>query len=137
MEIRYGRLDATDEVYRSGKLANADDIRRLPGYDSMLTTTAQICRRSGVALSIARAAVADARDSRRDASSIDTPGGARSGRHGPMMQGQNGVCHRAPTFHRAQFRRYGAGYGALSSAARTVDCSGVYYQLYAGAFELE
>ena len=38
--IRYGKLDATDEeVYAAAKLANADDfIRLLPnGYDTVIT----------------------------------------------------------------------------------------------------
>ena len=42
--IRYGKLDATDdECIKAAKLANADGfIRRLPdGYDTMLTETGQ------------------------------------------------------------------------------------------------
>lgn len=46
--IRYGRLDATDEeCIAAAKLANADDfITRLPdGYDTVLTGMEQVCRR--------------------------------------------------------------------------------------------
>ena len=62
--IRYGRLDATDEeVIEASKLANAHDfIIRLPeGYDTMLTSDgANLSQGQRQLLSIARAAVADA-----------------------------------------------------------------------------
>ena len=61
--IRYGRLDATDEEgIAAAKLANADGfIRRLPdGYDTMLTGDgANLSQGQRQLLSIARAAVAD------------------------------------------------------------------------------
>ncbi|MBQ6582650.1 MAG: ABC transporter ATP-binding protein, partial [Mogibacterium sp.] len=61
--IRYGRLDATDEeCIAAAKLANADDfITRLPeGYNTMLTGNgAQLSQGQRQLLSIARAAVAD------------------------------------------------------------------------------
>ncbi len=61
--IRYGRLDATDEECRAAaKLANADGfIRRLPnGYDTMLTGDgANLSQGQRQLLAIARAAVAD------------------------------------------------------------------------------
>ncbi len=61
--IRYGRLDATDEeVENAAKLANADGfIKRLPeGYDTMLTGDgASLSQGQRQLLSIARAAVAD------------------------------------------------------------------------------
>ena len=61
--IRYGRLDATDEeVIAAAKLANADGfIRRLPdGYDTMLTGDgANLSQGQRQLLAIARAAVAD------------------------------------------------------------------------------
>ena len=61
--IRYGRLDATDEeCIAAAKLANADGfIRRLPdGYDTMLTGDgANLSQGQRQLLSIARAAVAD------------------------------------------------------------------------------
>ncbi len=61
--IRYGKLDATDEeVENAAKLANADGfIRRLPnGYDTMLTGDgANLSQGQRQLLSIARAAIAD------------------------------------------------------------------------------
>ena len=61
--IRYGRLDATDEeVEAAAKLANADGfIRRLPqGYDSVLTGDgANLSQGQRQLLAIARAAIAD------------------------------------------------------------------------------
>ena len=61
--IRYGRLDATDqECIAAARLANADGfIRRLPdGYDTVLTGDgANLSQGQRQLLSIARAAVAD------------------------------------------------------------------------------
>lgn len=61
--IRYGKLDATDEeVIAAAKLANADRfIRRLPkGYDTVLTGDgANLSQGQRQLLAIARAAVAD------------------------------------------------------------------------------
>ena len=59
--IRYGKLDATDEeVYEAAKLANADDfIRNLPdGYDTVIDgNAASISQGQRQLLSIARAAL--------------------------------------------------------------------------------
>ena len=61
--IRYGKLDATDEeCVKAAKLANADGfIRRLPdGYNTMLTGDgANLSQGQRQLLAIARAAVAD------------------------------------------------------------------------------
>ncbi|MCR5108193.1 MAG: ABC transporter ATP-binding protein/permease [Lachnospiraceae bacterium] len=61
--IRYGRLDATDEdVIKAAKLANADGfITRLPqGYDTMLKSDGgSLSQGQRQLLSIARAAIAD------------------------------------------------------------------------------
>ena len=61
--IRYGRLDATDDECRTAaKLAGADDfITRLPdGYNTMLTNNgANLSQGQRQLLAIARAAVAD------------------------------------------------------------------------------
>lgn len=61
--IRYGKLDATDEeVKAAAKLANADGfIKRLPeGYDTMLTGDgANLSQGQRQLLAIARAAIAD------------------------------------------------------------------------------
>lgn len=63
--IRYGKLDATDEeVIAAAKLANADSfIRRLPdGYNTMLTGNGgNLSQGQRQLLSIARAAVANPR----------------------------------------------------------------------------
>jgi len=62
--IRYGKLDATDEeIVAAAKLANADEfIRMLPeGYDTVLTQDgANLSQGQRQLLNIARAAVADA-----------------------------------------------------------------------------
>ena len=76
--IRYGRLDATDEeVEAAAKLANADGfIRRLPqGYDTVLTGDgANLSQGQRQLLAIARAAIADppALILDEETSSIDT-----------------------------------------------------------------
>ena len=61
--IRYGKLDATDEeCIAAAKLANADDfIRRLPqGYQTVLTGNgSSLSQGQRQLISIARAAVAD------------------------------------------------------------------------------
>ena len=61
--IRYGKLDATDEeVYAAARLANADGfIRRLPeGYNTLLTGDgANLSQGQRQLLAIARAAIAD------------------------------------------------------------------------------
>jgi ATP-binding cassette subfamily B protein len=61
--IRYGKLDATDEeVYAAAKLANADAfIRHLPqGYDTILEGDgANLSQGQRQLLAIARAAIAD------------------------------------------------------------------------------
>ena len=61
--IRYGKLDATDEeVYAAARLANADGfIKRLPeGYHTLLTGDgANLSQGQRQLLAIARAAIAD------------------------------------------------------------------------------
>ena len=61
--IRFGKLDATDEeIRRAARIANADSfIRRLPqGYDTMVTADgANLSQGQRQLLAIARAAVAD------------------------------------------------------------------------------
>ena len=88
--IRYGKLDATDEeVIAAAKLANADGfIRRLPdGYNTMLTNNgANLSQGQRQLLAIARAAVADPPVLILDeaTSSIDT----RSEEHTSELQSQ-------------------------------------------------
>ena len=61
--IRYGKLDATDEeVYAAAKLANADQfIKHLPdGYNTVLTANgSQLSQGQRQLLSIARAAISN------------------------------------------------------------------------------
>ena len=108
--IRYGKLDATDEeCIAAAKLANAHDfITRLPdGYNTMLTANgANLSQGQRQLLSIARAAVADPPVMILDeaTSSIDT----RTEAHiqqafDTMMQGRTSfvVAHRLSTIREA------------------------------------
>ena len=101
--IRYGKLDATDdEVRAAAKLANADGfISRLPdGYNTMLTQDgANLSQGQRQLIAIARAAVANPPVLILDeaTSSIDTRTEAIGrARHGPADGGPHGVRHRAP-----------------------------------------
>ena len=112
--IRYGRLDATDEeCVVAAKLANADGfIRRLPdGYNTMLTGDgANLSQGQRQLLAIARAAVADPPVLILDeaTSSIDTRTEAlvQSGmdRHGRPDVRPHHLRHRPPAVHRPQRR---------------------------------
>ena len=108
--IRYGRLDATDEKCRAAaRLAGADDfITRLPqGYDTLLTNNgANLSQGQRQLIAIARAAVADPPVMILDeaTSSIDT----RTEAHiqqafDTMMQGRTSfvVAHRLSTIREA------------------------------------
>ena len=108
--IRYGRLDATDEECRAAaRLAGADDfITRLPqGYDTLLTNNgANLSQGQRQLIAIARAAVADPPVMILDeaTSSIDT----RTEAHiqqafDTMMQGRTSfvVAHRLSTIREA------------------------------------
>ena len=95
--IRYGKLDATDEeCIKAAKLANADGfIRRLPdGYNTMLTGDgANLSQGQRQLLAIARAAIADPPALILDeaTSSID--------RYGRTDEGTYHICHCPPSFH--------------------------------------
>ena len=97
--IRYGKLDATDEeCIEAAKLANADDfIKRLPdGYDTVLTQNgAGLSQGQRQLISIARAAVADPPVMILDeaTSSIDTRTEAlvQEGMDN-LMKGRDSVC---------------------------------------------
>ena len=130
--IRYGKLDATDEeCIAAAKLANADGfITRLPdGYNTMLTGDGgNLSQGQRQLLAIARAAVADPPVLILDeaTSSIDTRTEAlvQAGMDSPD-EGPHHVCHRAPPFHRAQQRlHHGARTGPHHRArhARRADC---------------
>ncbi len=146
--IRYGRLDATDEeVYAAAKLANAHDfITRLPqGYDTMLEADgANLSQGQRQLLSIARAAVADAPVMIMDeaTSSIDTRTELLVQRGtDQLMQGRTVfiIAHRLSTVQNADTIMV-LDHGRVierGSHAELLAQKGTYYQLYTGAFELE
>lgn len=146
--IRYGKLDATDEeVYAAAKLANADDfIRLLPnGYDTVITGNGgSLSQGQRQLIAIARAAVADPPVMILDeaTSSIDTRTEAivQRGMDG-LMNGRTVfvIAHRLSTVRNSdvimvleQGRIIERG-----SHDKLIAEKGKYYQLYTGAFELE
>ena len=146
--IRYGRLDATDEeCVAAAKLANADSfIRRLPdGYDTMLTGNgASLSQGQAQLLSIARAAVADPPAMILDeaTSSIDTRTEAlvQEGMDN-LMEGRTVfvIAHRLSTVRNADAIMV-LDHGRIIERGthdQLLEQRGVYYQLYTGAFELE
>ena len=146
--IRYGRLDATDEeVYAAAKLANAHDfITRLPqGYDTMLEADgANLSQGQRQLLSIARAAVADAPVMIMDeaTSSIDTRTELLVQRGtDQLMHGRTVfiIAHRLSTVQNADTIMV-LDHGRVierGSHKELIAQRGTYYQLYTGAFELE
>ena len=146
--IRYGRLDATDEeCIEAAKLANADDfICRLPdGYQTMLQNNgANLSQGQRQLLSIARAAVADAPAMILDeaTSSIDTRTEALvNDGMDKLMKGRTVfvIAHRLSTVRNADAIMV-LDKGRIierGTHEQLIDQKGVYYQLYTGAFELE
>ena len=146
--IRYGKLDATDEeVYAAARLANADDfIRLLPnGYDTVITGNGgSLSQGQRQLIAIARAAVADPPVMILDeaTSSIDTRTEAIVQRGmDALMKGRTVfvIAHRLSTVRNSdvimvleQGRIIERG-----SHDKLIDEKGKYYQLYTGAFELE
>lgn len=146
--IRYGKLDATDEeCIAAAKLANADDfITRLPdGYNTMLTANgANLSQGQRQLISIARAAVADPPVMILDeaTSSIDTRTEAL------VQRGMDALMHGRTVFviaHRLSTVRNSDVIMVLEhghiiergSHEKLIAEKGKYYQLYTGAFELE
>ena len=146
--IRYGRLDATDEeVVEAAKLANADSfIRRLPkGYDTMVTADGgNLSQGQRQLLAIARAAVADPPVMILDeaTSSIDTRTEAIVQRGmDALMTGRTVfvIAHRLSTVKNADAIMV-LDHGRIVERGDHEDLirqGGLYYQLYTGAFELE
>ena len=146
--IRYGRLDATDEeCIAAAKLANAHDfITRLPsGYETMLTGDgANLSQGQKQLLSIARAAVADAPVMIMDeaTSSIDTRTEAlvQQGMD-RLMEGRTVfiIAHRLSTVQNSDMIIV-LDHGRIIESGNhdeLIAQGGQYYQLYTGAFELE
>ena len=146
--IRYGKLDATDEeCIRAAKLANADDfITRLPdGYDTMLTGNgANLSQGQRQLIAIARAAVADPPVMILDeaTSSIDTHTESlvQAGMDA-LMKGRTVfvIAHRLSTVRNADCIMV-LDHGRIIERGTHADLiaqHGTYYQLYTGAFELE
>ena len=146
--IRYGRLDATDEeCIKAAKLANAHDfITRLPqGYDTQLTANgASLSQGQRQLIAIARAAVADPPVMILDeaTSSIDTRTEAlvQKGMDA-LMKGRTTfvIAHRLSTIMNSDCIMV-LDQGRIVERGNHDDLiaqKGIYYRLYTGAFELE
>ena len=146
--IRYGRLDATDEECReAAKLAGAADfIERLPGgYDTMLNNNgANLSQGQRQLIAIARAAVANPPVMIMDeaTSSIDTRTEAIVQRGmDKLMEGRTVfvIAHRLSTVMNSDVIMV-LDHGKIierGSHDQLIAEKGTYYQLYTGAFELE
>lgn len=146
--IRYGRLDATDEeCIEAAKIANAHDfITRLPkGYDTELTGDGgNLSQGQRQLLSIARAAVADTPVLILDeaTSSIDTRTEklVQAGMD-KLMEGRTVfvIAHRLSTIQNCDAIMV-MDHGEIierGNHEQLIAQKGVYYQLYTGKFELE
>ena len=146
--IRYGRLDATDEqCMQAAKLVGAHSfIHRLPdGYNTMLTGNAEsLSQGQRQLLSIARAAVADPPAMILDeaTSSIDTRTELIVSRGmDALMEGRTTfvIAHRLSTVRNSDVIIV-LDHGKIIERGTHEDLiaqKGTYYQLYTGAFELE
>ena len=146
--IRYGRLDATEEECRAAaQLAGADDfITRLPqGYDTVLSNNgANLSQGQRQLIAIARAAVADPPVMILDeaTSSIDTRTEAIVQRGmDKLMEGRTVfvIAHRLSTVMNSDVIMV-LDHGRIierGSHEKLIAEKGTYYKLYTGAFELE
>ncbi len=146
--IRYGKLDATDEeCIAAAKLAGADDfITRLPeGYATPLNNNgSNLSQGQRQLISIARAAVADPPVMILDeaTSSIDTRTEAIVQRGmDKLMEGRTVfvIAHRLSTVRNSDVIMV-LDHGRIierGNHEKLIAEKGVYYQLYTGAFELE
>lgn len=146
--IRYGKLDATDEeCIAAAKLANADGfIRMLPdGYHTMLSGDGGgLSQGQRQLISIARAAVADPPVMILDeaTSSIDTRTEAIVQRGmDALMQGRTVfvIAHRLSTVKNSNVIMV-LDHGRIierGTHEELIEKKGNYYQLYTGAFELQ
>ena len=145
--IRYGRLDATDEeVEQAAKAANADGfIRELPnGYDTMLTSDgANLSQGQRQLLAIARAAVADPPVLILDeaTSSVDTRTEALIEKGmDQLMEGRTVfvIAHRLSTVRNANAIMVLEQGNIVERGDHDALLAqkGKYYQLYHGMFEL-
>ena len=146
--IRYGKLDATDEeCIAAAKLAGADDfITRLPkGYDTELSGNgSNLSQGQRQLISIARAAVADPPVMILDeaTSSIDTRTEAIVQRGmDKLMEGRTVfvIAHRLSTVMNSDVIMV-LDHGRIierGNHEKLIAEKGTYYQLYTGAFELE
>ncbi len=146
--IRYGKLDATDEeVYAAAKLANADHfIKLLPkGYDTELTSDGEsLSQGQRQLLAIARAAVANPPVLILDeaTSSIDTRTESivQKGMD-ELMKGRTVfvIAHRLSTIRNSNAIMV-LEHGRIIERGEHEELikeKGVYYQLYTGALELD
>jgi ATP-binding cassette subfamily B protein len=146
--IRYGKLDATDEeCIAAAKLSGADDfVTRLPeGYNTMLTGNgANLSQGQRQLIAIARAAVADPPVMILDeaTSSIDTrteqivQKGMDALMHGRTVFV---IAHRLSTVQNSDVIMV-LDHGVIierGSHDELIAAKGQYYSLYTGAFELE
>ncbi len=146
--IRYGKLDATDEeCIAAAKLTGADDfICRLPqGYHTPLTNNgANLSQGQRQMIAIARAAVADPPVMILDeaTSSIDTRTEAIVQRGmDKLMEGRTVfvIAHRLSTVRHADVIMV-LDHGRIIERGNheiLIAQKGTYYQLYTGAFELD